>query len=149
MKKWYTINTTKGIKALGGIHGPITEPVQLDHMEVLKIIKQGVEVYEHNPYYKQEKVLVTVSNFNRIKFEVSRNEAIKRKNRVSGLTKRPIHTEEQVLGSSNTASSSETKEEDKSDSTQNNQNYYNNKHDKKNKHNKPEKLIHTDFEKQN
>ena len=76
---YYTIETAKPIAVLGGISGPITSPVIMSPTVVLELVKMGYVIYEHNPYFTTEKVLVTRTNYNKIKFKTSRVSAIKKK----------------------------------------------------------------------
>lgn len=76
MKHLYTIASATFIPSLG-ITGPLTEPTRLDEEEVAALVwdKKGAMIYQHNPGYLAEKVLVTKDNFNAITFMRTRKEA--------------------------------------------------------------------------
>lgn len=71
-RKLYTIATCKEIPCLGGICGPLTTPVHIEHNDVVKLIRNGYDVYQCNPYDSSEKVRVTLSNINTITFNRTR-----------------------------------------------------------------------------
>ncbi len=75
MKKLYTVMTPKEVISLNGIAGPITTPVEIDALAVLKMVKLGYVIYQHNPYLLREKIKVTVNNYNRIVFPTSEEKA--------------------------------------------------------------------------
>lgn len=71
-RKLYTVATSKEIPCLGGICGPLTTPVHIDHNDLVKLIRSGYEIYQCNPYDSSEKVRVTLSNINTITFKRTR-----------------------------------------------------------------------------
>lgn len=72
----YTITTPKPIPCLGNITGPITNPVKLSLPNVMKLLSNGYEVYQHNPADKRERVKVTIENVNTIHFTKTKNEVV-------------------------------------------------------------------------
>jgi hypothetical protein len=79
MAHYYTIVDPRPIEFLHGMSGPITTPTVLNEMDVLKLVRRGYTVYEHNPFKKSEKVRVNVHNFNKIVFKTSRAEAYRQR----------------------------------------------------------------------
>lgn len=79
MRKLYTVATPKEIPCMGGIQGPMTEPVSMKFDDVLEMVCRGYEVYQHNPHKLSEKKLVTKRNIDNITFETSKAEAISEK----------------------------------------------------------------------
>lgn len=75
MNGFYTVESSKPIDCLGGIQGPLTTPVRLSFRDALQLVSKGLVVYKHNPYDLTEKVRVTRSNINTIKFERTREQA--------------------------------------------------------------------------
>ena len=71
----YTIGTASPIEALGNIVGPLTVPTKIDHNSIVKMLKNGYVIYQHNPYDLTEKVRVTKMNINTIKFTKTRSAA--------------------------------------------------------------------------
>ena len=72
MDKLYTVTTPGPIPGLDNIVGPLTTPMRLSKINVLEMLKNNYEVYEHNPSNKTEKVRVTRYNINSIKFNSNR-----------------------------------------------------------------------------
>lgn len=72
MKELYTIESPRPIHCLGGIQGPLSTPTQLSFNDVLYMVKEGYVVYKHNPHDIKEKIRVTKSNINNIKFRRTR-----------------------------------------------------------------------------
>ena len=75
MNGFYTVESSKPIDCLGGIQGPLTTPVRLSFRDALQLVSKGLVVYKHNPYDLTEKVRVTRSNINTIKFNRTREQA--------------------------------------------------------------------------
>lgn len=75
MEKLYTVTSVLPIPALDNIVGPMTTPTKFDQQDVLWMLKNGYEVYQHNPFKKSEKVKVTRANINSIKFNGTRESA--------------------------------------------------------------------------
>ena len=73
----YVINNTGFIPYLG-INGPVVEPVEIEDLYALKMIKEGYALERVNPFNTAERVPVTVENFDTIVFETTRYEAYKR-----------------------------------------------------------------------
>lgn len=74
----YTIHSSGVIKALHNIHGPVLTPVALSDNDAIDLIRKGFVVYAHNPYNKQEKIKLNYKNFNKINFNTSRIDKIKK-----------------------------------------------------------------------
>ena len=74
-RELYTIKSARPIECLGGIQGPLTTPTSIKFNDVLGMVRKGYEVYKHNPHDLKEKVRVTLTNINTIKFKRSREEA--------------------------------------------------------------------------
>lgn len=70
MARKFTVASQGTVLGLG-ISGPITTPVVLDPKNVLKMVKKGMVIYEHNPYNTAEKVKMTVYNINTNKFDMA------------------------------------------------------------------------------
>ena len=70
MIKKYTVESHGIIPGLG-ISGPLTTPTKMEFHDVLKMVKSGMVVYQHNPYNSNEKVRVTIRNINNISFSIS------------------------------------------------------------------------------
>ena len=75
MNGFYTVESSRPIDCLGGIQGPLTTPVRLSFRNALHLVSKGMVVYKHNPYDLTEKVRVTRSNINSIKFTRTREQA--------------------------------------------------------------------------
>ena len=75
----YTVADPRPIAYLDGISGPITHPTYIEEDVVIKMVRDGFTVYQHNPYNHNEKVKVTRMNFNSINFKTSRVEGLKRR----------------------------------------------------------------------
>lgn len=107
MLKLYTVNTAKEIPSLGGICGPISTPTKMDQNDVIDLIKDGFEIYQHNPADLSEKVLVTLRNVMNVTFTMSRADIAlkkaeeKRKKEAANALKVPV-TAKQNEESSNT-----------------------------------------------
>ena len=79
IKKLYSIENVLPIPCLGNIVGPVRTPVRLSEKEVIVLLQSGFTLYEHNPLKTKEKVKVTMSNYNSIKFETSKKDAVDEK----------------------------------------------------------------------
>lgn len=75
MRRLYTIASERPIACLGGIQGPLTTPTPIGYEDIITMITKGYEIYQHNPVKLTEKVRVTRSNVNSIKFETTRAKA--------------------------------------------------------------------------
>ena len=72
MVKLYTVDTPKVIIGMYDIQGPLTTPSKMEFANVLEMVRRGYKIYQVNPYDYNEKVRVTVSNINSIKFKTTR-----------------------------------------------------------------------------
>ena len=75
MKKLYIVETRQPIYGLDGIVGPLTTPTEISFKNVLEMVNRGYIIYQVNPYDVNEKIRVTKSNINTIRFTVSRSRA--------------------------------------------------------------------------
>lgn len=75
MEKLYVVSSSKVILGMADIQGPLTTPSPIKFADVLEMVRMGYEIYQVNPYDHTEKVRVTVSNINDIKFTVSRSKS--------------------------------------------------------------------------
>lgn len=66
----YTVDTPREIIGMN-INGPLTTPTPMEYHNVLKMVKAGYTVYQHNPFNLNEKVKVTVKNINNIKMSIT------------------------------------------------------------------------------
>ena len=71
MSKLYTITTPKKIIGMADIMGPLTTPSEIEFNNVLEMVRLGYDIYQVNPYDHNEKIKVTLSNINNIKFKSS------------------------------------------------------------------------------
>lgn len=85
MRKLYTVMSAKEIPCMGGIQGPMTEPVPMKFDDVLEMVCRGYEIYQHNPHKLSEKKLVTKRNIGNIHFETSKAAAISEKETIKEL----------------------------------------------------------------
>ena len=90
---------SQGMIIGAGISGPITTPIVLDPKDVLKMVKSGMTVYEHNPYNISEKVKVTPQNINFISFDMatgikSKNKKADAIEKMNGMKVGVLHREE-------------------------------------------------------
>ena len=142
-KKFYIINTTEKIHCLNHITGPITKPTEMSMTDALGLVKQGMEVYEVNPYNNNEKVKVTPFNYNNIQFKTSYYDMIRR---------RKLNEEMQRMSSDNSKTNQnvkkdEVKKEDNIKEDSNKKKEPEKPVDTKTDNSKVEKPQHTDFQK--
>ena len=64
MIKRCIVNTTGPIPELGYISGPITNPCKLELSVLQRMVKNGREIYEIDPSNSDNKVLLTLDNYN-------------------------------------------------------------------------------------
>jgi hypothetical protein len=60
---------------MDGIQGPLTTPTKFKFGDVLEMVRMGYKIYQVNPYDHNEKVRVTVTNINDIKFKTTRSKS--------------------------------------------------------------------------
>ena len=70
MLNLYTVDTPREIIGLN-INGPLTTPTPMEYHNVLRMVKAGYTVYQHNPFNLNEKVKVTYDNINNIKLSIA------------------------------------------------------------------------------
>ena len=71
MSRKFTVESSGMIPGVG-ISGPVTTPIVIQPNDVLKMVKSGMVVYEHNPYNIAERVKVTPTNINFISFDMAK-----------------------------------------------------------------------------
>ena len=91
--KLCTITSYGKIKELGGITAPITRPTKISVDIIIRLINQGITVYEVNPYKRTEKVLLTRENVNSDNFFKTTNVTEKVEEPADTETSEPV-TEE-------------------------------------------------------
>ena len=89
MGKLYTVATPRNIIGMADIVGPLTTPSEMKFNDVLEMVRLGYEIYQVNPYNYSEKIKVTISNINDIKFKSSISMA---------LSQRKLNREIQEMG---------------------------------------------------
>lgn len=75
MEKLYVVESPRTIIGMGDIQGPLTSPSKMEFANVLEMVRRGYKIFQVNPYDHSEKVRVTVSNINNIKFKVTRSKS--------------------------------------------------------------------------
>ena len=102
MIKKYTVESSGKIPGLG-IFGPLTTPTKMEFLDVLKMVKSGMVVYQHNPYNVNEKVRVTIRNINNIEFNISKgvSETNKRKDAIQKAKSAYVDTVHKVNSDDN------------------------------------------------
>lgn len=73
MEKLYIVTSRKNIIGMDDIQGPLTTPTIMKFNDVLEMVRKGYGIYQVNPYNHDEKVKVTISNINNIKFKTTRS----------------------------------------------------------------------------
>lgn len=77
-KKKLITSPFKGqIAALGGISGPIVNPQPVAIPVIRRMIGEGVVVFEVNPFDKEKKVKLTLSNVGKENFTAPANTVVK------------------------------------------------------------------------
>ena len=71
----YTVDTPREIIGMN-INGPLTTPTPMEYHNVLKMVKAGYTVYQHNPFNLNEKVKVTIRNINNIVYTITADNVI-------------------------------------------------------------------------
>lgn len=122
----YTIATIGEIPLLGNLSGPITTPIELNIQDVVRLLNDGVVLYQVNPYDKNEKVRVTFDNYTTISF--TRKRAAITSNR---LLNRSIREMEAPITPKYKDEKEKVKEEAKKENTNKLANNNNKKDDKK------------------
>ena len=75
-KGLYTVADSGKILGLG-INGPLSQPTEMEDYDVSAMVRAGRKIYQHNPYRKNDKVLLTVDNMGTIRFTPAVRKVVK------------------------------------------------------------------------
>ena len=80
MRRLYTIETPGlTLASVGGIKSPLLVPTEMDPDDIIRYVRKGAVVYQHNPVDKSEKVRVTPQNVMMIEFSTTKSQAVRKR----------------------------------------------------------------------